>query len=129
MSEPSFIKNLNHKTVQLVNKMVSLPTRSLNPPPHPWGDLVFCPHLLPCPPCVVEKRVVGLVVSASYGEFIEQTVTETCTFQHTRKFPMTSVLGQRFIPFYIIQCVCGSNPISIWRLLSEDATTSLSLSR
>ena len=30
--------------------------------------------------------------SATYGEFIEQTVTETCTFQHTRKFPMTSVL-------------------------------------
>ena len=29
---------------------------------------------------------------------------------------MTSVLGQRFIPFYIIQCVRGSNPISIWRL-------------
>ena len=29
--------------------------------------------------------------SASNGEFIEQTVTETCTFQHTRKFPMTSV--------------------------------------
>ena len=67
--------------------------------------------------------------SASYGEFIEQTVTETCTFQHTWKFPMTSVLWQLFIPFYIIQCVRGPNPISIWRLLSEDATASSSLSR
>ena len=34
-----------------------------------------------------------------------------------------------FIPFYIIQCVRGPNPISVWRLLSEDATESSSLSR
>ena len=35
--------------------------------------------------------VVDSSWSASYGEFIEQNVIETCTFQHARKFPMTSV--------------------------------------
>ena len=64
---------------------------------------------------------------ASYGEFIEQTVTETCTFQHARKFPMTSVwdiLLYLSISFsvYLAQSLFGA-------CFSEDATTSSSLSR
>ena len=47
---------------------------------------------------VVEKRIVRLIVVSLLWEIIEQTVTETCTFQHARKFLMTSVCD---IPLYL----------------------------